>query len=253
MSIKIMSAIWENGPLGLSEAMLLLAIADYCNDEGECWPSVGSLARKARMTDRGVQKISARLCEAGWLEIEIGGGRKNCNLYRIKNPEPRSPRTPFTPNAETETPNAKTENPEPRSPEPSRTIIKPSVVDKSDVASALEAWASIDAVASFLAYRRKHKARALTLTGAKRLAGHLEEICNGGGNVDDALAMAEEKGWASVEADWYFKAKAKTNGKPTDSRSRGEQRLHSFLAGAALPSPVDSGAHSDPSQPLLAR
>jgi hypothetical protein len=235
MSIKIMSAVWESGPAGASETLLLLALADYCNDEGECWPSVAALARKARMTERGVQKIAARLCEAGLLEIELGGGRKNCNLYRIKNPERRSPRTPFTPNVETETPNVETKNPEPRSPEPLRTVKEPLVSDKTGAADALEAWASPHAVQSFLAYRRKHKAKALTLTGAKRLAGHLKEIFNGGGDVDDALAMAEEKGWASVEADWYFKAKGARNGNGHSGQggARGGGMVDAFAAVAA--------------------
>jgi len=126
MSIKIMSAVWENGPRGSAETMVLLAIADYCNDEGECWPSVQSIATKARMTERGVQKITARLVETGWLEIEAGGGRRNCNLYRIKTPNRVHPEPCSPPNVVTETPNTVPKNPEPRSPEPSLTIIEPS-------------------------------------------------------------------------------------------------------------------------------
>lgn len=126
MSIKIMSAVWENGPRGSAETMVLVALADYCNDDGECWPSVAAIARKARMTDRGVQKICARLCEIGWLQIDQSAGRRGCNLYRITpergsppnvvHPEHRSPppRTPFTP------------TPEPRSPEPSFNHQEPS-------------------------------------------------------------------------------------------------------------------------------
>lgn len=81
-----------------------------------------------------------------------------------------------------------------------------------EVEAVLGAWVSQDAASSFLAYRRKHKARALTLTGAKRLATHLQAILNAGFDPSDALAMAEERGWASVEPDWYFREKAKQNG-----------------------------------------
>jgi hypothetical protein len=126
MSIKIMARVWENGPADKSEVLVLLAIADYCNDDGECWPAVASIAGKARMTERGVQKICARLIDIGWLEIDIRMGRRGCNLYRIKtpntvHPEHGSPRTRLQ-----ETPNTVPKNPEPRSPEPSLTIIKPS-------------------------------------------------------------------------------------------------------------------------------
>ena len=115
MSIKIMSQVWSDGPSDKSEILLLLALADFCNDEGECWPAVDTIAEKARMTSRGVQKISARLVEAGWLEIDLRKGRHGCNLFRIKtpngahpNPEHGSPRTRF----------AKTPNPVPKTPNP---------------------------------------------------------------------------------------------------------------------------------------
>jgi len=125
MSIKLMSAIWENGPLASSDRFVLLALADYANDAGECWPSVVSIQRRTRMSDRGVQKIIRRLELDGWLTVLTGNGRKGCNRYLIKNPEHRSPRTPFAPNLSAETPNLSAENPERRSPEPLLTTIEP--------------------------------------------------------------------------------------------------------------------------------
>ena len=80
------------------------------------------------------------------------------------------------------------------------------------VRSALENTASTAAITSFMAYRRKSKGRALTVTGAKRLATHLRAIFDRGGDTDDALAMAEERGWQTVEPDWYFNAKGNGNG-----------------------------------------
>lgn len=121
-----MSDVWQNGPKDQSERFVLLALADYANDDGECWPSIAGICQKTCMTDRGVQKIIRRLEDGGWLSIEVGVGRKNCNVYTIKNPEPRSPRTTFTPNVVAETPNVVPKNPEPRSPEPSLTIKEPS-------------------------------------------------------------------------------------------------------------------------------
>lgn len=205
--------VWDDGPQDKSEVLILLALADFCNDAGECWPSVSSIARKARMTERGAQKIIARLVDAGWVEIEAGGGRRNCNLYRVKNPEPCSPRTTFTPNTIPETPNTVRKNPEPRSPEPSLNHQEPSVSNNArEIADILCQWASPDAVSSFIAYRRKQKGKALTVTAAKRQAKQLERIFQAQGDTDDALGMAEERGWQSVQADWYFKAKEKENG-----------------------------------------
>lgn len=132
MSIKFMAWVWDEGPSDKAEAFLLLALADYSNDEGECWPAVASLAHKCRMSERGIQTVIRRLVDGGWLEIEAGGGRKNCNLYRIKNPAGNAPRRKCTPQMSAETPqmNAKTpqmsaENPAPAAPEPSRTIKEP--------------------------------------------------------------------------------------------------------------------------------
>ena len=95
MSIKIMSTIWERGPDAQSERFVLLALADYANDEGECWPSVPGIAAKTCLSRRGVQKVIRRLQDAGWLEIVDGGGRKNCHLFRIKTANVVRPRTWF--------------------------------------------------------------------------------------------------------------------------------------------------------------
>ena len=125
-----MAQVWETGPSDKGEMLVLLALADFSNDDGECWPAVGTLARKARLSERGVQKILARLAEADWLEIEPGNGRKNTHLYRLKtpntvhppNPEPGSPPNPVHPEPECRNPEPRSENPEPGSPKPSRTF-----------------------------------------------------------------------------------------------------------------------------------
>lgn len=126
-----MSMVWDHGPDDKAELLVLLALADFCNDAGECWPSVASIARKSRMAERSARRIFSRLVDAGWLEIDAGGGRKNCNKYRVKNPDPQSagPSVSLTLSAETLT--LKPENPDPQSAEPSRTIIEPSEEDNA--------------------------------------------------------------------------------------------------------------------------
>lgn len=203
-----MSQVWESGPQDKAETLVLLALADFCNDDGECWPSVASIARKARMTERGAQKIIARLVGCGWVHIDQNAGRRGCNLYTVSAPEHGSPRTVFTPNASAKPPNTVPRTPEPRSPEPSYNHQEPSLCNGArEVRDHLEKWASPDAVSSFIAYRRKQKGKALTVTAAKRQATQLERIFQARGDPDDALGMAEERGWQSVQADWYFKAK----------------------------------------------
>lgn len=78
---------------------------------------------------------------------------------------------------------------------------------EKEILGELEKWASRTAAESFIAYRKRMKGKALTVLAAKRIATTLGEIFNARGDPDDALGMAEEKGWMSVQADWYFKAK----------------------------------------------
>lgn len=172
------------------------------------------------MTERGARKIIARLEDMGWLEIDYRNGRSGCNLYTVKtlnrvHPEPRSPL-----NTVPQNPEPRSQNPEPRSPKPLEPSKEPSLLYSDPVKDVLLQWASQEAVDSFLAYRKKHKSKALTATAAKRLASNLKTIFNEGGNTDDALGMAEERGWATVQPDWYFKSKSGNAG--TQSIRSGE-------------------------------
>ena len=88
-----MTQVWDNGPNDKAETLVLLALADFCNDSGECWPSMATIATKSRMTERGAQKIVARLVKSGWLEIDARKGRSGTNLYTVKTPNP-VPKTP---------------------------------------------------------------------------------------------------------------------------------------------------------------
>ena len=236
MSIKVMSQVWENGPAKTTDRFVLLALADYANDEGQCWPSIAGIARKTCLTERGVQKCIRRLESEGWLEIEVGSGRKNCNVYTVKTPNEVHPERGSPPNMSAKRVNVSAENPEPGSPEPSLTINKPSSNNSArEVEQILSEWTTVEAARSFIAYRRKHKAKSLSVTAAKRLAKQLAEIYNRGGDTADALGLAEERGWQTVNADWYFKATEQNNGKRTGYMGRGsdtdaEARIIAFAA-----------------------
>lgn len=126
-----MTKIWDDGPEKQGHLLVMLALSDYANDAGECWPSIRSIAEKSRMTERGVQKIIRTLEAEGWLSIATGNGRHGCNQYKINPergtpPEQGSPRTTMqeTPNVDAETPNVDT-------PEPSITINEPSIDNMS--------------------------------------------------------------------------------------------------------------------------
>ena len=112
MSIKVMSWVWDNGPKDPTERLMLLALADWADDSGSCYPSMVGIAEKTAVTERGARGIVRRLEASGWITIKTGGGRGGKNVYRIlmvkpgtRNPEPET-------GNEAETRNVTTQNPE---------------------------------------------------------------------------------------------------------------------------------------------
>lgn len=56
MSIKEMSRVWDDSKQNGNRLLLLLAMADYADDNGYCWPSIDTLAQKTRMSSRTVMR-----------------------------------------------------------------------------------------------------------------------------------------------------------------------------------------------------
>lgn len=122
---------------------VLLVLANYADQDGVCWPSVATLARKTRLSERGVQK-ALRVLEAEELIAALPDrrvlGRGSSIRYRLQLRK-GAPDSPI--NAErvndvhpngAEKGERGSEKGEPRSgkgergaPEPSRTIIEPSI------------------------------------------------------------------------------------------------------------------------------
>lgn len=193
-----MSWVWEHGPSRQAECFVLLALADFCNDAGECWPSINGLARKTRLSTRGVQKILRALEVEGWISTAAGGGKSGCNQYRLSltppercsPPEQRSPRTTFT-----TPPNVVRQTPERGSPEPSITIIEPSR-KKESARDALAAVVGDELAAAFLDHRRALRSPMTPHAGhlmAHRLAAMADP--------SKAISTAIERGWKGVFED----------------------------------------------------
>lgn len=79
-----MSLIWERAPYTAGSLLVLLALADWANDEGVAWPSMDRLAEKARIDRRSAQRIVRQLAKDGVLVLEEGGGRSKQHKYRIQ-------------------------------------------------------------------------------------------------------------------------------------------------------------------------
>ena len=109
-----MSAVWDL-KISTFEKLVLLALADCANDEGECWPSIATLRRKTGAGERTIQRSIDSLQKAGLLKRTIVTGKGNrYHLY------PRHSDTPATQAPPPET----TQTPATVAPKPSRTIIK---------------------------------------------------------------------------------------------------------------------------------
>jgi Helix-turn-helix domain len=84
MSIEVTNAVWKHSRQKSGTLLVLLALADYTNSEGIAWPAVSTLAGKARMSERNVQRCVSALQKAGELEVRQNQGRKGSNIYRIR-------------------------------------------------------------------------------------------------------------------------------------------------------------------------
>ncbi len=83
MSVKMMHIVWEHAPYAEGSLLVLLALADWANDEGESWPAMGTLAAKARLGERQAQRVLRGFEKDGIVTVRRGGGRSKQNVYRI--------------------------------------------------------------------------------------------------------------------------------------------------------------------------
>jgi hypothetical protein len=213
--------------------IVLYWIADHHNGEtGQCNPSIARIAACSEMSRRSVEAQISILAEAGLISVtpcyrDKGGKTSNSYTLSLVESDVQNLRIPPAKSAHGDAQNLRMKNlviynlgNEQESPLPPKGVRD----EANEISETLCAWASPDAVSSFIAYRKRTKAKALTLTAAKRLASSLQEIFNAGGDTDDALGLAEERGWQSVKPEWYFNDKQRSD--------RGSNRPGSGMAAA---------------------
>jgi hypothetical protein len=87
MSIKISSKIWETKVEKGADLLVWLALADYANDEGKCWPSIPTIARRCGYSVRYVTRIIGRLKARGRINLNYRTGHST--MYKVITPEPQ--------------------------------------------------------------------------------------------------------------------------------------------------------------------
>lgn len=81
MSIHAITEVWRNSTSKGSTLLLLLAIADFADEHGRAFPSIETLSRKIRMSDRNTIRLIE--CAEEQNEIVIERAPNKVNQYRL--------------------------------------------------------------------------------------------------------------------------------------------------------------------------
>lgn len=89
VSVRVMAEVFANGPRKPADRLMLLAIADNCDDNGVAWPGVATLAAKCAVGVKAARSTIKRLEVDGWVSVVRGGGtidgiHGRPNRYQIK-------------------------------------------------------------------------------------------------------------------------------------------------------------------------
>jgi len=210
MSIAVMTKVWAMD-LPAKDKLILLALADCANDEGEAWPSIATLARKCGSDPRTIQRNLRGLEAAGFIRREEVVGKGNRYFFGERRTPGKSPPRRSAPPAKS------TKTPGKSPPKPSRTVIRDLADAKSKRASksasefTVPDWMPAEAWAAFLDMRDRKG--AWPSPGAVDLiVDKLDRWRAAGHDPGDVLNTSTMNNWTGV-----FEPKATRNDRPTAS------------------------------------
>lgn len=213
MSIALMAAAWKS-TLPMTEKMVLLCLADFANDEGVCWPAVGTIAAKCSCSDRTVQKAIKWLTENDWIKTVDAQGK--CHRFLLNPRKICTPENPAPPKITAQTP----ENPAP----------KPSMNHHSMEIENAPADFPQDAWVGFARMRKAMK-RPLTDRAVSSLLAKLDKLQAKGHDPGEVLDQSTMHNWIGI-----FEIKEERDGKPirttgsADHRSARQRAIDEALA-----------------------
>lgn len=85
MSIKLMTSAWDL-PLTGNKKLVLMALADFANDQGKCWPCIATIATKTGASESTVKRLVKELISDGYVKKEPqfrDNGSQSSNVYII--------------------------------------------------------------------------------------------------------------------------------------------------------------------------
>lgn len=84
MSVQALTWVLEHSEARLGARNVMFAIANRADEHGDnAWPSVATIAKWARLSERQVQRILPDLVRLGELEIRENAGPHGTHIYRI--------------------------------------------------------------------------------------------------------------------------------------------------------------------------
>ena len=70
MSIRVMTMVWDVFPASGSELLAMLALADWCDDQGgSLYPSMRAVAQKIRVSEKQARRIVQGFVSSGYLAV----------------------------------------------------------------------------------------------------------------------------------------------------------------------------------------
>ena len=87
MSAEATNWVWKHSEAAGSDRLVLLALADFCNEKAECYASYGTLVKKTRLGQKTIYRCLKSLQSAGEVEQikqgEFGDGGQVANEWKL--------------------------------------------------------------------------------------------------------------------------------------------------------------------------
>src|SRR5579863_7596934 len=84
MSVQAISWVIEKSEQSLGSLLVLIMIANHARSDGTgAWPSLATLSRECRMSERQVRYCLRKLERSGELQTQIGCGPYGTNMYSL--------------------------------------------------------------------------------------------------------------------------------------------------------------------------
>lgn len=83
MSIAASNGVWTRSKARTpAELLVLLAMADWADEDGVCYPSYAGVAKRARLSERQVIRVIAKFVASGELDKQVGAHRTEVRGHR---------------------------------------------------------------------------------------------------------------------------------------------------------------------------